>query len=149
MPLMTCPLESMGTPPVKPELSLISGSPFPILPAVQLSWPVVEAMAIDPTGRFLYAGSGAGFSGIASFSIDSSSGALTATGEDCRRHSMFRYYRRSRKKKLKPMRDKRVLRKSKISSTRLRKSAFSNGEMLAQGSSSLAAELRNRVALRG
>jgi 6-phosphogluconolactonase len=62
------------------SLSLISGSPFPILPTVQPSWPVVEAMAVDPTGRFLYAGSGAGFDGIASFSIDASSGALTATG---------------------------------------------------------------------
>jgi 6-phosphogluconolactonase len=61
-------------------LSLISGSPFPILPAVQPSFPGVEAMAVDPTGRFLYAGSGAGFDGIASFSIDASSGALTATG---------------------------------------------------------------------
>jgi 6-phosphogluconolactonase len=58
-------------------LSLISSSPFPILPAVQPPWPVVLALAVDPEGRFLYAGS---LSGIASFSIDSSSGALTATG---------------------------------------------------------------------
>ncbi|MGC2772209.1 MAG: beta-propeller fold lactonase family protein [Candidatus Sulfotelmatobacter sp.] len=62
------------------SLSLISDSPFPILPAVQPSSSGVEAMAVDPTGRFLYAGSGAGFDGIASFSIDASSGALTATG---------------------------------------------------------------------
>jgi 6-phosphogluconolactonase len=40
---------------------------------------VVEALTIDPTGRFLYAGSGAGFGGVASFSIDGS-GTLTATG---------------------------------------------------------------------
>ncbi|MGA7219765.1 MAG: beta-propeller fold lactonase family protein [Candidatus Sulfotelmatobacter sp.] len=61
-------------------LSLVAGSPFPILPAIQPSWPLVEAMTVDPSGRFLYAGSGSGISGIASFSIDASSGALTATG---------------------------------------------------------------------
>jgi 6-phosphogluconolactonase (cycloisomerase 2 family) len=61
-------------------LTSIAGSPFPILPAVQPAWPVVLALAADPQGRFLYAGTGAGFGGIASFSIDSSSGALTATG---------------------------------------------------------------------
>lgn len=58
-------------------LSLIPSSPFAILPAVQPPWPVVLALAVDPQGRFLYAGS---LSGIASFSIDSSSGALAATG---------------------------------------------------------------------
>jgi len=61
-------------------LSLISGSPFPILPSVQPTWPVVKALTVDPKGRFLYAGSGAGFGGIASFSIDNTSGALNATG---------------------------------------------------------------------
>jgi 6-phosphogluconolactonase len=61
-------------------LSLMAGSPFPILPAVQPSWPDVPALVVDPLGRFLYAGTGAGFGGIASFSIDSSTGTLTPTG---------------------------------------------------------------------
>ena len=61
-------------------LALISGSPFAILPSIQPSWPGVAALAIDPRGRFLYAGSGAGFGGVASFSIDATSGALSPTG---------------------------------------------------------------------
>jgi len=62
------------------SLALTSGSPFPILPAVQPSFPVVLALVVDPKGRFLYAGTDMGFGGIASFSIDGSTGALTGTG---------------------------------------------------------------------
>lgn len=58
-------------------LSLMAGSPFPILPSVQPSWPVVEGMAIDSKGKFLYVGTNAGFGGVAGFTIDSTSGALT------------------------------------------------------------------------
>ncbi len=58
-------------------LSLIGGSPFPILPSVQPSWAVVPDLTIDPTGNFLFA---ATLGGIATFAIDSTTGALSATG---------------------------------------------------------------------
>lgn len=62
------------------SLSLTSGSPYPILPAVQPPWSGVLALVADPKGRFLYVGTNAGLGGVASFSIDSNTGALTGTG---------------------------------------------------------------------
>lgn len=62
------------------DLSLTPDSPFPILPALQPPWATVTALTIDPKGRFLYAGTGAGFTGVASFSINGTTGALAPTG---------------------------------------------------------------------
>ena len=62
------------------DLSLVVGSPFPILPLLQPPSAVVLALAIDPKGKFLYASTGAGLAGVASFSINASTGALTGTG---------------------------------------------------------------------
>jgi len=62
------------------SLALTPSSPYPILPGVQPSFPGVLALVIDPKGRFLYVGTGAGFGGIASFSIDSSTCTLAGTG---------------------------------------------------------------------
>jgi 6-phosphogluconolactonase (cycloisomerase 2 family) len=59
------------------SLSIIAGSPFPVLPSVQPQWPVIHGITIDPKGRFLYCDSGAGFGGVAGFAIDGTSGALT------------------------------------------------------------------------
>ena len=58
--------------------SLVAGSPFPI--SLTSPWPVVQSLTIERKGRFLYAPTLAGFGGIESFSINSTTGALTPTG---------------------------------------------------------------------
>jgi 6-phosphogluconolactonase len=60
-------------------LSLISGSPSPVLPGIQPS-NFLSTVVADPSGKFLYVGTAAGFGGVASFSIDSTTGTLSGTG---------------------------------------------------------------------